>query len=630
MGERIPTRIIDYADNCRNCGMCRIDYLGTGRCHAAEEHVNFGHHPHGRLKIFRALQSGELPLTTETQKVIDSCTLCGACNIQCYFQIEMAPMDVFETKRKVFAERAENEEIVKWASDDVLDELIAVVGDDWAFNDPTILAAYTTFGSLNHVENVPMYVALPKDAQETAEIIKIANKHKIKFLPISSGTNSTNIMQDKIIMIDMGRMKHLEVNKQEEWAEVGAGIMAFDLQKACMAEGMRFSIGESAAGVCGNQVSTGIHSFFGYKKGMMADHYIEAEFVTMDGQVVTQTSDEAPGMPTKPSDYYQPSLPCICTKLRLKIYPVQEDETIIFIPFREMDEALDVTRELAEHEIGAGMGLLGIEVLSEFLSITEEDAENFLDVAQYYLKINYATLMMLTQSELAKFEELFPDLTYVKKDEMQRMIKGIPAITGPEAMAIVEDVMDDDKPYDDLFGPKFDYFLQNIELSTDEIETLFEHIDSNQLKRTLNQHYFDPEYNDPEYWFNYRMFSPRFLRKHWFFSIMYFVDGDKPELIEQICEKNAEFGEQYDIEHHFCYIMPMDGGKRFFLEYEYFANQRDEDQMNRLRKIFFLLSNESRRMTTNETKGVYPVMNTLFNGLNKRQYYLYSNFDEEK
>lgn len=629
MGALINVKEIEIADNCRNCGMCRIDYLGTGRCHAAEELVNFGHHPHGRLKIFKALQSGELPLTTETQKVIDSCTLCGACNIQCYFQIEMSPMDVFETKRKVFAERAEKEEIIKWPSDNVLDELIAVTGEDWSFNDPTILAAYTTFGSLSHEEKVPVYVALPKDAEETAGIIKVAQKHGIKFLPISSGTNSTNIMQDSIILIDMGRMKSLEVNKAEQWAEVGAGIIAFDLQKACMAEGMRFSIGESAAGVCGNQVSTGIHSFFGYKKGMMADHYIEAEFVTMDGEIVTQLSEDAPGMPTKPSDYYQPSLPCICTKLKLKIYPVEADETVIFIPFREMGEALEVTRVLAENEIGAGMGLLGVEVLSEFLSITEEDAENFLDVAQYYLKINFATLMMLTQQELVKFQELFPELTYVKQADIQRMIQGIPAITGPEAMAIVEDVMDEDKPYDDLFGPKLDYFLQNIQLSSDEVETLFEHLDSNQLKRELNKHYFDEEYSNPEYWFNYRMFSPRFLRTHWFFSIMYFIDGDKLDLIKQICDKNAEFGENYDIQYEFCYIMPMDGGKRFFLEYEYFADQRDEDQMKRLRKIFFLLSNESRRMTTSETKGVYPVMNTLFNGLNKRQYYLYSNFDEE-
>jgi len=629
MGELINVKELEIADNCRNCGMCRIDYLGTGRCHAAEELVNFGHHPHGRLKIFRKLVSGELPLTTETQKVVDSCTLCGACNTQCFFQIEMAPMDAFEKKRKVFAERAEKEEIIEWPSDEITDELRAVCGDDWAFNDPTILTAYTTFGSLSHIENVPMYVALPENTEQTAEIVKIANKHGIKFLPISSGTNSSNIMQDRVILIDMGRMKHLEVNAKESWAEVGAGIMGFDLQQACMAEGMRFSIGESAAGVCGNQVSTGIHSFFGYKKGMMADHYIVAEFVTMDGQIVTQTSLEAPDMPTKPSDYYQPSLPCICTRLKLKIYPVEEDETVIFIPFREMNEALEVCKTLAEEEIGAGMGLLGVEVLAQFLSITEEDSENFLDVAQYYLKINYANLMLLTQRDLKRFEELYPHLTYVKQADMQRLIQGVPAITGPEAMAIVEDVMDEDKPYDDLFGPKMDYFLQNIQLSTDEVETLFEHIDSNQLKRELNRHYFDKEYSDPEYWYNFRMFSPRFLRNHWFFSVMYFVDGDKPELIHQICERNASFGEANDIEHDFCYIMPMDGGKRWFLEYEYFANQRDEDQLKRLKKIFFLLSNDTRRMTTNKTKGVYPVLNTLFNGLNKREYYLYSNFDEE-
>ncbi len=628
MGEQIYVKELEIADNCRNCGMCRIDYLGTGRCDAAEEHVNFAHHPHGRLKVFKALQSGELPLTTETEKVVDSCTLCGSCNIQCYFQIEMTPGDVFATKKKVFRERAKVEDIIEWESDEVLDELLAVVGESWAFNDPTILTAYATFGSLSHEEKIPAYVVLPKDGKETAEIVKIANKHKITFLPISSGTNSSNIIQDKVIMIDMGRMQTLSVNENEHWAEVGAGIIAFDLQQAAMKKGMRFSIGESAAGICANQVTTGIHSFFGYKRGMMADHYIEAELVTSEGELIRTRSSDAPQIETSPKDYYQPKLPFICTKLKIKLYPVEEEETVIFIPYRELEEGLTITKELAEDEIGVGMGLLGVEVLSEFLAITEEDAENFLDIARYYLKINFATLMMLTKPDLEKLKARYPELTYVDQKSMQGIIQGIPAITGPEAMALVEDVMDEDKPYDHLFGDMLDYFLQQIKLTSDEVTTLFSHLDNKKLKKALDKHYFDPEYSDPEYWFNYRMFSPRFLRTHWFFSVMYFTDADNFELIYELNNKMKEFGELHNIKNDFCYIMPLDGGKRFFFEYEYFCDQRDEEALQRLKKVFFLLAHDSKRMTK-KNLGVYPVLNTLFNGLNKRDFYLYNNFDEK-
>ncbi len=629
---KIDTEIYDteveIADNCRNCGMCRIDYLGSGQCHAAEEHVNFAHHPHGRLKIFKELVAGDLPLTTETEKVIDSCTLCGKCNIQCYFQMEMAPGDVFSAKRKVFKERQKVEEIKVWEVDDVLDGLLSIVGESWAFNDPTILTSYATFGSLSSHEVIPAYVALPKDAQETAAIVRLANQHGIPYLPISSGTNSSNIIKEKVILIDMGRMKTLTVNEDERWAEVGAGIIAFDLQKEAMSKGLRFSIGESAAGVCANQVSTGIHSFFGYKKGMMADHYIEAELVSHEGEVCYESSADAPQITTSPKDYYQPKLPYVCTKLKIKLYPVEEDETVIFIPFRDMKDGLRVTREIAKNDLGTGMGLVGVEVLSEFLSIAEEDSENFLDIAQYYLKINCCIMMMLNSEDLDVLKSHFHDLTIIDRASMQKVIQGIPAITGPESMSLIEDVMDEDRPYDHIFGDMLEYFLKQIEISSEEVEEIFSHIDNKPLRKALTRNYFDKEYSDPDYWFNYRMFSPRFLRTHWFFSVMYFTDTNNLDLIEEICERNKAFGELHDIKNAFCYIMPIDGGKRFFFEYEFFCDQRNEEMLQRLKKVFFLLANDSRRMVKSE-KGVYPVLNTLFNGLNKKDYYLYSNLGEE-
>ncbi|BFM17465.1 hypothetical protein R50073_36480 [Maricurvus nonylphenolicus] len=572
--------------------------------------------------------SGDLPLTTETEKVIDSCTLCGKCNIQCYFQMEMAPGEVFAAKRKLFKERQKTETIQVWEIDDVLAGLLDIVGENWAFNDPTILTSYATFGSLSSQEITPAYVVLPKDAEETAAIVRLANQQGIPYLPISSGTNSSNIIKEKVILIDMGRMKTLIINEREAWAEVGAGIIAFDLQQAAMEKGLRFSIGESAAGVCANQVSTGIHSFFGYKKGMMADHYIEAELVSHEGEVLCTTSAEAPQITTRPKDFYQPSLPYICTRLKIKLYPVEEDEAVIFIPFRDRMDGLRVTREIAKEDLGTGMGLVGVEVLSEFLSISEEDSENFLDIAQYYLKINSCIMMMLNAKDLASLKQKFPDLTLIDRSAMQRVIQGIPAITGPESMALIEDVMDEDKPYDHIFGDMLEYFLKQIEITEDEVEELFEHIDNKPLRKALTRSYFDKEYSDPEYWFNYRMFSPRFLRTHWFFSVMYFTDTDNLGLIEEICEKNREFGELHDLKNAFCYVMPIDGGKRFFFEYEFFCDQRDEDMLKRLKKVFFLLANESRRMVKTE-KGIYPVLNTLFNGLNKKDYYLYSNFDEE-
>jgi len=629
MGELIYAKEVDIANNCRNCGMCRIDYLGTGTCHAAEEHVNFAHHPHGRLKIFEGLKSGELPLTTETQKVIDSCTLCGKCNIQCYYQLEMAPGEVFAAKRVIFKERLEQETIQKWPADEVLEGLLGIVGEGWAFNDPTILTAYMTFAAQSPETKVPAYVALPKDAAETAAVVRLANKHGIPFLPISSGTNSSDFIKNKIILIDMGRLKTLHIDTKDHWAEVGAGILAFDLQQAAMKEGLRFSIGEAPAGVCANQVSTGIHSFFGYKNGVMADHYIEAELVTNEGEIIQLTSANAPQITTSPKGYHRPSLPGICTRLKTKLYPVDKKETVILIPFASFEKGLTVTKSLANKGIGTGMGLVGVEALSNVISFTEFDSDNFLDIAHHYLKINCAIMMLLNDRDLDTLRSIHPELTIINQKSIQGIAQGIPAITGPESMALIEDIMDEDQPYDHLFGEgMLDYFLKQIQLSNEEISEIFSHLDNNPLRKVLSRRYFDPEYSDPEYWFNYRTFSPREFRKNWFFSVMYFTDSDDPSLITELLQQNKTIGDLHNIHSEFGYMLALDGGKRFFFEYEFFCDQHDEEMLARLKKVFFLVAHESKKMVK-DGKGIYPVLNTLFNGLNKKELYLYGESKEK-
>jgi hypothetical protein len=626
--EREYEKQLDFASRCKNCGMCRIDYLGSGRCDAGQELVYAGHHPQGRLKVFKRLVENGLPLTQELSNIVNSCTLCGKCNIQCFFQVEMIPAIAFAAKKQIFANMLEHEELLTIEEDQVLRELRAVVGERWATNDPAMLASYATFGSLSSQEKIPAYVVLPLDASQTSQVVQLANKHGIGFLPVSSGTNSSNLSADGVILIDMNRMKTLDINQEERYADVGAGVIAFDLQQAAMKIGLRFSIGESAAGVCANQVSTGIHSFFAYKNGMMSDHYIKAEMVLGNGDIVSQSSAEAPQIPTSPEDDYRPVLRHICTKLRIKLYPIAANETVVVIPFKEMSEGLATLKGFAQQELGAGLGLIGVEVLASFLTINQEDTENFLDIARDYLRIHHVILMLLDETDLATIRRDYPALTIIERESMRKVILGVPAINGPEAMALIEECMDEEKPYDHIFGEMLEYFLQQIELTPDEIHDIFSYVEDGPLRNALVRRYSSEQFSDPFYWFNYRMFSPRFMRSHWFFSVMHFADSADIGLVEEICAKYREFGEIHEIQNEFCYIMPLDGGQRFFFEYEFFCDQRNAEELSRLKKVFFLLAYDTKKMVKSG-RGLYPVLNTLFNGASNRHGYLYSNLNVE-
>jgi hypothetical protein len=74
--------------------------------------------------------------------------------------------------------------------------------------------------------------------------------------------------------------------------------------------------------------------------------------------------------------------------------------------------------------------------------------------------------------------------------------------------------------------------------------------------------------------------------------------------------------------------MPLDGGQRFFFEYEFFCDQRNAEELSRLKKVFFLLAYDTKKMVKSG-RGLYPVLNTLFNGASNRHGYLYSNLNVE-
>ncbi len=567
--------------------------------------------------------SGQLPITEKLIDIVDSCTLCGVCNLQCYFQVELTPRKVMVAMKKILKERLQHESVQPAVSNEIIDGLRKVVGDRWASNDPAILTSYAAFGSLSSQEKIPDYVVLPENAQETARVVQFANTHHLPFLPISSGTNIALLARNDGILIDMNRMKTLRIDPFNYCAEVGAGVLAYDLQKEAMPHGLRMSIGEGAAGVCANQVSTGVHSLFSYQTGMMADNYLEAELVTPQGEIISTTSAASPNIVNSADYQFKPEIPYICTKLRIKLHEVEKNETVIYMPFRKLPQALAVMKQISKKNIGIGMGLISIGCLKSFLSLTLEDEENFMDIAQEYLKMNYGIMMMLNQEDLDILKSLFDEVIILSQETIQKIIQGIPAITGPECMFLIESIMDEQEPYKQLFGDMLDYFLKQIAISPQEVSEIMSHIDDRQLRKSLCELYFKPEFSDIKYWFNYRMFAPRMTRKQWFFPILLYCTYENPDLIDRICAKFKSYGEKFGVENALCYVTPIDKGKRVFLEYDYYYDQNDSDMLQRLKKMIFALNHEIEKMEKSE-KGIYPVIHTNYRGLGQKDLYIYN------
>ncbi len=115
-----------------------------------------------------------------------------------------------------------------------LKEIREVIGDRFATDDMSVLISYSrdftiTSGTIPHI------VALPSSTEEVSKILKIALKRKIPVVPFSTGFNHGGLTLPRRggIVLDLKRIKKLEINPETMTTTIGPGVRNTDLYLAC-------------------------------------------------------------------------------------------------------------------------------------------------------------------------------------------------------------------------------------------------------------------------------------------------------------------------------------------------------------------------------------------------------------
>ena len=118
-------------------------------------------------------------------------------------------------------------------SQEIYHQFEDVVGAENISNDPGIMPAYfnTDFAA----------VIMPKDTAEIQAIVKLCNKHKLKFRPICTGWGG--MFAPGMILLDLRRMNRIiEINEENMYAVVEPYIISAELQAELFKRGLNFSI----------------------------------------------------------------------------------------------------------------------------------------------------------------------------------------------------------------------------------------------------------------------------------------------------------------------------------------------------------------------------------------------------
>ncbi len=151
--------------------------------------------------------------------------------------------------------------------------------------DQSTLIQYATDASA--YREMPSAVALPKTKEDLKKLIVFAKNNSIPLIPRAAGTSLAGQVVGNGIIVDTSRYwgKIIEINTQESWVRVEAGVILDELNLALKPHGLFFGPETSTsnrcmiAGMVGNN-SCGSHSIL---YGSTRDHTISVKMILEDG-----------------------------------------------------------------------------------------------------------------------------------------------------------------------------------------------------------------------------------------------------------------------------------------------------------------------------------------------------------
>jgi hypothetical protein len=613
---------VSIAQKGTHCGMCRIDFLGTGLCPSGKKHGYVAYWPQGRMELIKHINEGRIVPTEKLIEIANSCTLCGLCDKQCNFATQLRPEKVAQALKE-YVNTLNKSQFLKVPEDDIVKGLQEIVGVTWATNDPVIVSSYIR-SIIPPDTPLEYYIVMPENTEQVSKIIKFANTHNIPFLPRSGGTalsvasptvlsNATNL--DHGIVIDLLRLKKLEIHPENCSAVVGAGITSFELQKEAYQHHLRANVAEAGAHVCANIATTGIVTTWGNTYGCFADNFIDLTLVDNDGNIKSHHELEIANPYATDNGFTNISLSpsYIVTESTVKLFPVFGDEEAIFVPFDNVEDALDVVLELGKRRVGLSLAVLSYKYLAEFICPTPQIAKDFEDVCKNYLKLRYVLDVVCTKDDKKIVEEITGYT--IDQSMMRTLILGSPKLASLKDSEFMKILSEEEDPLRAIFaGPMRKHLEKGLDASPENIAKVYD----KDLQDFFKKVYAKPEFTDVVWLHAFRILPSRLMRQRMTMGPGGAVwAGDKNHILKWI-KMFSDVGDKYQVEHALGFISPLDTGKFIYIEYDYFYDHNDVDAASRISKT--LLETTEKSLVLGN---IFTLINYLFKGIYRKEHVLY-------
>lgn len=295
----------------------------------------------------------------------------------------------------------------------VLKELIKIVGPDKIFTEKTQRICYRFGNVLEHRLNppsfLPDFVVKIKSVEEISSILKCANKYKVPVVAWGGGTDfvGANSPIKGGIVLDMKGLNKIQINKEENFVEAGAGTTLLRITEEAEKSGFLFphEIISQPGATLGGSIATNSVGYRSGKYRYVRNLILGIEAVLPTGEIIR----------TKPlfktsTGYDLVSLLVgsegtlgIITKATLRLDPKPERREMLFYLFNSFEDGFSAAKEIHS------------KITPDMFNITELS----------FLKYSCNTIKFLDKYMDSKLMSRYLHLRYIKKNNLGKILEKI-------------------------------------------------------------------------------------------------------------------------------------------------------------------------------------------------------------
>lgn len=198
-------------------------------------------------------------------------------------------------------------------------------------------------------------VAKPKNSSEVSEILKFANERKIPVFIRGGGTGLSggSIPTRKGILISTEKMREIRIDRENRVAVCQAGVTLEELARSAERSGLSFPPKPGAENATvGGMIATNAGGVRAMKFGVMRNYVLGIEAVLPDGRILKlggKTLKNSSGCSLLHLIIGSEGTLAVITEATIKLLPPLRDMTMLAIPFRRAEDAINFALETFLH-----------------------------------------------------------------------------------------------------------------------------------------------------------------------------------------------------------------------------------------------------------------------------------------